>query len=222
MGKITPSKYFGVYSDGENFYTINGVPGFQVYGEVLKREGGKEYRRWNPKRSKLCAMLHKNLENFSFRENSSVLYLGAATGTTVSHISDIVLRGRIYAVEISRTPFVDLLRLAEMRKNIFPIMTDASKTYTYASLITRVDVIYQDIAQKNQVEIFVNAGNQFLKKEGIGYLIIKAPAIDSTKSIKEIIQICIADLEERGFTIKERIFLDPFDEEHCGLVVKKK
>ncbi|MCX8173299.1 MAG: fibrillarin-like rRNA/tRNA 2'-O-methyltransferase [Thermoplasmata archaeon] len=221
MAKIRETPYFGVYSDGENFYTLNAVSGTSVYGEVLVREKDREYRRWNPMRSKLSAMLHKKLKNFAFQERTEVLYLGAASGTTVSHISDILTRGRIYAVEISRTPFVGLLKLAEVRKNIVPLLADASKTYTYSPVVQKVDVIYQDIAQKNQVEIFVEAAKECLRENGTGYLIIKAPAIDSTKKAGEVLKFCMTRIEENGLKICEKLTLEPFDADHGVLVIHK-
>ncbi|MEM3396813.1 MAG: fibrillarin-like rRNA/tRNA 2'-O-methyltransferase [Thermoplasmata archaeon] len=221
MPKIKETEYFGVYSDGENFYTLNAVPGVSVYGEVLVKEKEREFRRWNPMRSKLSAMLHKKLKNFAFREKTYVLYLGAASGTTVSHISDISSKGKIYAVEISKTPFINLLRLAEARKNIIPLLADAAKTYTYSPVVQKVDVIYQDIAQKHQVEIFLNATKEFLRDKGTGYLIIKAPAIDSTKKVGEVLKSCMAKIDDSGLTICENILLEPFDAEHCALVVRK-
>ncbi|MEM3493082.1 MAG: fibrillarin-like rRNA/tRNA 2'-O-methyltransferase [Thermoplasmata archaeon] len=221
MAEIRETGFFGVYSDGENFYTVNAVPGVSVYGEVLVRERGREYRRWNPMRSKLSAMLHRKLKNFAFGKKTEVLYLGAASGTTVSHISDIVSAGKIYAVEISKVPFLNLLKLAEMRKNIIPLLADASRTYTYAPVVQKVDVIYQDIAQKNQVEIFIEAVEEFLREKGTGYLVIKAPAIDSTKKVTEILKSSIAEIEGTGLRISEKLLLEPFDAEHCVLVVQK-
>lgn len=221
MKKIRATKYSGVYSDGEHFYTKNAVPGVAVYGEVLLSQESVEYRRWNPMRSKLCALLHKNLKNFAFGEKTEILYLGAASGTTVSHISDIATKGRIYAVEISKTPFVHLLEVARMRKNIVPLLVDAARTYTYAPVVQKLDVIYQDIAQKNQVEIFLNAVRDFLRQNGTGYLILKVPAIDSTKKVDEVLDSCIAQIEKQALRIIEKISLEPFDAEHCAIVVRK-
>lgn len=221
MVKINETRFYGVYSDGENFYTLNAVPGISVYGEVLVREKEREFRRWNPMRSKLCAMLHKKLKNFAFDGKTEVLYLGAATGTTVSHISDILTEGQIYAVEISKTPFLNLLQLATTRKNIIPLLTDAARTYTYSPIVQKVDVVYQDIAQKNQVEIFIQVVNEFLQDKGTGYLIIKGPAIDSTRKMEEVLAECVAQIEDANLMILEKIMLKPFDAEHCALVVGK-
>ena len=91
-----------VYLKDGNIATKNLNPGTSVYGEELIQED-VEYRIWNPRRSKLAAALLNGLKNLELDDASKVLYLGASTGTTVSHISDIVINGRIYAVEFSPT-----------------------------------------------------------------------------------------------------------------------
>lgn len=49
-----------------------------------------EYRAWNPFRSKLAASIVGGVGDIHIKPGSKVLYLGAASGTTVSHVSDIV------------------------------------------------------------------------------------------------------------------------------------
>ena len=85
----------------EHIATVNLLKGVTLYGEKLVTRNGNEYRTWDPFRSKLAAAYIKGL-NFEFTDVDKVLYLGASTGTTVSHLSDIVGRsGRIFAVESS-------------------------------------------------------------------------------------------------------------------------
>ncbi|MFQ5838807.1 MAG: fibrillarin-like rRNA/tRNA 2'-O-methyltransferase, partial [Thermoplasmata archaeon] len=112
---IRPTDYRGVYTDGRTLYTENLVPGTSVYGERLVRKGSLEFRAWNPRRSKLAALLLKGFPQYPFEEDSTVLYLGAATGTTASHISDLVPRGVVYCVEVSPKTFQKLLILSEQR-----------------------------------------------------------------------------------------------------------
>ena len=88
-----------VYFKDENIATRNLTPGTSVYGEELIQED-VEYRIWNPRRSKLAAALLNGLKNLELDDASKVLYLGASTGTTVSHISDIVTEGRILCSRI--------------------------------------------------------------------------------------------------------------------------
>src|SRR5213596_4238204 len=116
--QVRPTEWQGVYSDGSWLLTRNLNPGVSVYGESLPREGGIEYRRWDANRSKLAAYLKCGGRVWGFRATSSVLYLGAGSGTTASHVSDICRDGTITAVEISARAFRDLLRLAETRPNL--------------------------------------------------------------------------------------------------------
>lgn len=57
---------------------------FQTEGEKI------EYRVWNPFRSKLAAAILGGIDEVHMPPGSKVLYLGAASGTTVSHVSDVV------------------------------------------------------------------------------------------------------------------------------------
>lgn len=100
------------YKDGE-IATRNLRPGIKVYDERLIQEGDEEYRIWNPRRSKLAAALLNGLEMLDLNNDSKVLYLGASTGTTVSHISDICDEGLIYAVEFSPVSMKKLVRLSQ-------------------------------------------------------------------------------------------------------------
>lgn len=61
-----------------------------------------EYRIWNPFRSKLAASILAGIDNIHIKPGAKVLYLGAASGTSVSHVSDIVgPEGSVFAVEFS-------------------------------------------------------------------------------------------------------------------------
>ena len=142
-----------VYADERGYLTRNLVPGRRVYGEKLIERDGVEYRVWNPYRSKLASALSSGLMDLPFTGSSKVLYLGAATGTTVSHISDIVDSGVVYAVEFAPRSMREFLNVARERLNIVPILADAKDPLSYAPLIEKVDVIYQDIAQVEQADI---------------------------------------------------------------------
>lgn len=57
---------------------------------------------WNPFRSKLAASILAGVDNIHVKPGCKLLYLGAASGTSVSHCSDIVgPEGAVYAVEFS-------------------------------------------------------------------------------------------------------------------------
>ncbi|MCS7122635.1 MAG: fibrillarin-like rRNA/tRNA 2'-O-methyltransferase [Candidatus Micrarchaeota archaeon] len=193
-------------------YTKNLVPGRTVYGEKLIYDNGVEYREWDPYRSKLAGAILRGLRTFSFREDSSVLYLGASTGTTVSHVSDICYRGQIYAVEISKRMMVKLLELAKVRENIIPILADANHPEIYQE-IGKVDIIYQDIAQPNQSEIFLKNLRMFNPKTS--YLCLKTQSIDVSEDPETILE---TELKRIKIDPKEIIQLDPFDRHHYFLV----
>lgn len=201
-------------------YTRNLVEGISVYGESLKKIEGEEYRFWDGKRSKLAAYLKKRGKVFPFDAEANLLYLGAASGTTVSHLSDLITHGKIFAVEVSRIPFTKLLGLSEQRKNIIPVQADANQTGSYKILVGQADVIYQDIAQKNQTEIFIR-NSDMLKPGGVGFLAVKARCIDVSRAPEKIYGQCIDELEEAGFVILDNRDLGPYEKDHAMLVVEK-
>ena len=201
-------------------YTRNLVPDDSTYWEVQRKIGGIEFRYWNPEKSKLSAFLVKGGKIFPFENGSTILYLGAANGTTVGHISDICPDGRIFAVENAKNPFRKLLALAEMRSNIVPILEDANQPNIYSRLVNQVDIMYQDISQRNQTDIFIK--NSFmLKPDGIGYLMVKARCIDVSASPAKIFKNCQLELEGAGFKILEFVNLEPHEKDHAAIVIEK-
>ncbi len=201
-------------------HTRSMVPGESVYWQVQRRSGGFEYRLWDPNRSKLAAYLVKGGKTFPFGATSTVLYLGAASGTTAGHISDISRGGKIFCVEVARNPFRDLLAMAGKRPNIVPILEDANDPGTYERLVSEVDILYQDIAQRNQTDIFIK-NSRMLKTQGIGYLMVKARCIDVSASPEKTYKICVKELAEAGFEVLETRKLDPYEKDHAAMVVKK-
>ena len=106
------------------YYTKNIDKGKTVYGEKIVEDGKTEYREWDPYRSKICASIICRARNIFLTRNSNVLYLGAASGTTVSHISDIVSgKGKVYAVEFSPRSLRQLVQNCVDRVNVIPILT---------------------------------------------------------------------------------------------------
>ena len=216
--------YFWIKSEGEQkISTENLVPGNQVYKEKLIIKKGIEYRLWDPFRSKLAASIMNGLENFPFKNKTKVLYLGASTGTTVSHVSDIVgPSGLVFAVEHASRVARDFLdRVATHRSNIMPILQDARKPKEYFSVFGKVDVVYVDIAQPDQTKIAIENCDMFLKKEGFFFLVIKTRSIDVTKAPKRIVEEEIKKLREK-FEILESIDLHPYDKDHAMVIAKYK
>ena len=201
--------------------TANLAPGTQVYGEKLIRLEGTEYRLWDPYRSKLAAAILRGIKSMPIAEGMRVLYLGAASGTTVSHVSDIIGQsGLAYCVEISSRPLRDLLFVCCRRPNMVPILADASKPDGYRSLVERVDVIYQDIAQPEQTEILISNTRAFLREGGHSIFAIKARSIDVTKEPREIFREEMEKLE-RELEILDAKILDPYEKDHAMILLHK-
>ena len=215
---------FWIKTDGERkLATENLVPGNQVYKEKLIIKKGIEYRLWDPFRSKLAAAIMNNLEEFPFENKTKVLYLGASTGTTVSHISDIVgTSGIVFGVEHASRVARDFLdRVASYRANIIPILQDARKPKEYFSVFGKVDIVYVDIAQPDQTKIAINNCNMYLKKNGYFFLVIKTRSIDVTKSPKKIIEEETEKLRT-NFEILQSIDLHPYDKDHAMVIARSK
>ncbi|MFN3654816.1 MAG: fibrillarin-like rRNA/tRNA 2'-O-methyltransferase [Candidatus Nitrosotenuis sp.] len=221
MEKDDSSIYWITVDGQKRLATVNYVEGNQVYGEKLYRKSGVEYRVWDPFRSKLAAALIIGLNVFPIVRGTKVLYLGASTGTTVSHISDIVGHsGIVFAVEHASRVARDFLdRVANFRKNIIPILQDARHPDQYFSIYGNVDVVYSDIAQPDQTEIAIQNCKMFLKDGGYLFMVIKTRSIDVTKSPKKIIDEEIRKLESR-FTVIQNIDLLPYDKDHALVVAK--
>jgi len=199
-------------------YTKNLVPGQSVYDERLMKKGKIEYREWDARRSKLGAGIKKGLKN-PIDKNTKILYLGASSGTTVSHVSDMAFNGRVYAVEFAPEPMKSLVMLAKKRQNIIPIFADANHPENYP--IEKVDVVFQDVAQKNQVGIFEKNCKAYLKKNGTGLLVIKARSIDVTKRPSIVFKQVEKELKQKFRLLKSKR-LEPFEKDHKIYVLKMK
>jgi fibrillarin-like pre-rRNA processing protein len=200
----------------ENLHSCKGI---KVYGERIIKYKNKEFRSWNPYRSKLAAAILNGLTITSLSRDSDILYLGAATGTTVSHISDIVKDGVIYAVEKSPFAVKDLIQLSKKRENIIPIMTDANHPDRYSFLVPTVDFLYQDISQRNQSEIFINNIKRYLKENGQGIIMVKSRSIDVSFSPKKAYEFVTNEIKENNLRIIDVIDISQYEKDHAAIVV---
>ena len=213
--------FAGVYRIDGKLATRNLTIGRKVYGEELVKHKDTEYRMWNPYRSKLAAAIINGLENMEIWVGSKVLYLGCATGTTSSHVSDIIGKtGMLFGVEISERNMREFVKLCEIRDNMLPILADADHPETYSKSVGKCDVIYQDVAVKNQAEIMLR-NSSMLKAGGFAYFIIKSQSVDVSKDPKEVYAKELAQLEET-FDVLEKIDLEPYDSLHMFAVLRKK
>jgi fibrillarin-like pre-rRNA processing protein len=214
-------KFDGIFFVGKKLATINLVPGNKVYGEDLIQSGRKEYRTWDFYRSKPAAAIKKGIKHMPLKRSMSVLYLGAASGTTLSHFSDIVDKdGLIYGVDIAERVLRDLIPHAEKRGNIVPILADARLPETYNNLVFgKVDLLYEDVASKDQIEILIRNAEAFLKVGGHAMIAIKSQSIDVTKKPREIYKDCLKKLSKH-FEIVDKVELDPYEKMHLFVVLK--
>jgi len=217
--------YWAILEDGtKRLATKNLAPGRTVYGERLITFRGVEYRIWDPYRSKLAASILKGIKTVPIKPGNKVLYLGAASGTTASHVSDIIgENGHVYCVEFSARAIRELVNnVCAFRPNMSPILEDARLPEKYAMLVEKVDNIYCDIAQPEQAKILADNADLYLKKGGAVMLAIKAQSIDVTKEPSEVYKHEIETLKARGFKIREVIHLEPYDRAHAMIVAEFK
>ncbi|KAI4837000.1 Fibrillarin, partial [Aureobasidium sp. EXF-8845] len=207
------------------------APGVAVYGE--KRitvdspapvvENGEtaaatkvEYRVWNPFRSKIAAGILGGLQDIYMKPGSKVLYLGAASGTSVSHVADIVgPTGTVYAVEFSHRSGRDLINMATHRTNVIPIVEDARHPLKYRMLVGMVDCIFADVAQPDQARIVGLNAHLFLKVGGGVLVSIKANCIDSTAAPEAVFAREVQKMREERIKPKEQLTLEPFERDHA-------
>ncbi len=219
-------RWKGVYvaelDDGSlRLATKNLVPGQRVYGERLFNYEGVEYREWNAYRSKLAAALLKGLEELPVKEGDRVLYLGIASGTTASHISDIIgSKGLIYGVEFSPRVIRDLMQVVADRRNILPILADARMPERYRLMVGMVNGLYADVAQPEQADIVNRNARLFLEDGGYLLLAIKARSIDVTREPSDIYLREMKRLTQGGFEVIDVVHLDPFDRDHAMIYAR--
>ena len=229
------NRFAGVYiikGKQDALSTKSLVPGVSIYGEkrvsgtVTGETESTEFRTWNPYRSKLAAAVYGGVDNIHMAPGSSVLYLGAASGTTVSHVSDLVgPEGTVYAVEFSHRSGRDLEEMTKRRSNIVPIIEDARHPWKYRMLIPRmVDCIFMDVAQPDQGRILALNALHYLKPAGGFVISIKANCIDSTADAATVFAAEVAKMKEAGLKPKEQVTLEPFERDHavvCGIFKPK-
>ena len=221
-----------VLLEGRNVWAVNANPGGAVRGESLRKFRGVEHRRWDPNRSKLGAGLlrtRNDPSNLLPKPGSTVLYLGAGHGTTISHLHDHLCgasnahRGRLVAVDLAPRCLRDLTHLAENRPGLVPVLGDARKFNAWGVLVpSRIDWLFQDVAQAGQVEIFLSAVRRFLSKEGIGLLSLKAASErHQGGGDADIFATAVAQLSAEVELI-EHINLTGFEDQHALFVVRRK
>ncbi|KAF4121807.1 rRNA 2'-O-methyltransferase fibrillarin [Geosmithia morbida] len=230
---VEPHRHAGVFvirgGKEDGLATRNITPGESVYGEkrvsvdeTQQNDDGTttttkvEYRTWNPFRSKLCAAIAGGADDIYMKPGSRVLYLGGASGTSVSHVADLVgPTGYVYAVEFSSRSGRDLVGMASKRTNVVPIVEDARQPARYRMVVPMVDVIFADVAQPDQARIVAMNANWFLKAGGGVLISIKANCIDSTAPAAEVFANEVQKMRADGIKPKYQLTLEPFERDHC-------
>jgi fibrillarin-like pre-rRNA processing protein len=221
-------KFEGVYwltlEDGNRrLATKNLSPTFAVYGERLVSVGDAEYRVWDAYRSKLAAAILRNLQELPIHRATSTLYLGSASGTTASHVSDIVEdEGRVYCVEFAQRSMRELIdSLCEHRSNIYPVLADARLPEAYRTTVNSVDIIYSDVAQPEQAKILADNADLFLKPGGKALIAIKSRSVDVTMEPTDVFKQEIEVLRRRHFKTIQIVRLEPYEKDHALVLLEK-
>jgi len=224
---VEPHRHEGVFiarGKEDLLVTKNLVPGESVYGEkrisVDNADGTKtEYRVWNPFRSKIAAGILGGLDNIYIKPGAKVLYLGGASGTTVSHVADIVgPTGNVYAVEFSLRVGRELINVAKKRTNVIPIIEDARYPQKYRMLVPMVDVVFADVAQPDQARIIAMNAHMFCKIGGHIVISIKASCIDSTMEPAKVFASEVKKLQSEKIKPREQLTLEPYERDHAIVV----
>lgn len=222
--KTIEGVYWAYLEDGsQRLATKNLVPGRSVYGERLIKHGSIEYRLWDPFRSKLAASILKGLKTIHIRQGHKVLYLGAASGTTASHVSDIVgEEGHVYCVEFAPRAIRELVNnVCAYRLNMSPILEDARLPERYRNFVAgKVDDIYCDVAQPEQAKLLVENAKVFLADNGWVMLAVKSQSIDVAKEPAEVYEHEIMVLRRSGFQIENVVELEPYEKAHAMIVAR--
>jgi len=218
-----PNVYYAGSHNNMKLYTLNNCEGSRVYGENLIYYKGKEYREWDPFRSKLAALLILDSKLDLFSKNQICLYLGASSGTTISHLSDMLSEGIIFGVEVAERSIRQLIHNTSQRKNIIPILGNANYPENYAkSVFKEVDIVYQDVAQPNQAEIAIKNCNYYLKKSGHLIFAIKSQSIDSIEKSEKVYREEKKSLELNGYEILESVNIHKFAANHIIIIATRK
>ena len=183
-----------------------------VYGERVLAG----HRVWDPYRSKLAALFHLG-KGIELTGSMRVLYLGAAHGTTVSHVADYA--EVVYAVELAPRPMQDLLEVAGRRRNIIPVMADARHPEEYAPVVEEVDLVFQDVASPYQAEIALR-NRAFLAPGGHLLLVVKTRAIDTTARPEDV-EAGIGDAIRSSYTILDSTWLLPYHRDHVAFICRR-
>lgn len=190
-----------------------------VHGERVVYREGLAYRAWDPTRSKLAAALVRSYDGALPSPGEGWLYLGAASGTTASHVADLVgSSGAVYALEKSLRPFARLLRLSERYPNLLPVLGDARDPRSYLPIVPPVEGLYVDVAQPDQVAIALDNARWFLRPNGVLLIALKTSSMGRERSPRAHLDLALDALAEVG-EVASSLSLEPLHKRHFFLEI---
>ncbi|HZY92686.1 MAG TPA: fibrillarin-like rRNA/tRNA 2'-O-methyltransferase [Thermoplasmata archaeon] len=215
-----PSLFRSREDERPAFWTVALGSPPEVYGERVTFREDQAFRRWDPMRSKLGAALAKGYAGPLPASGEYWLYLGAASGTTASHVADLVGRsGAVFALEKSLRPFARLLRLADRYPNLLPVLGDARAPQTYLALVPPVDGLYVDVAQPDQLPIALENARWFLRRNGVVLLALKTASMGRELSGRAHLERTLETLADVG-EVEESLSLEPLHRRHFFVEVR--
>lgn len=226
MQILPHDKFQNVFMDKNKkiLLTKNQTEGISNFKEKTILSNEVEYVVWDPFHSKLAAAIKNGLQQLPIKEGNNILYLGSSEGKTASHVSNIIgPKGILFGVDVAEKVMRKFVELCELRKNMLPILADADKPVGYAKELEgiEIDLLYQDISQKNQAEIFDKNAELFLKKGKFGLIAIKAKSISQSEKPEKIFAEEKKELEKQ-FKVLQQVNLAPFEKHHCIFLCEKK
>lgn len=213
-------KGYNLWKNGERLFTRNMVPDKKVYGEKTVEKDGEELREWEVSRSKLGAAIIKDMPTDFLEKDLKALYLGAASGTTTSHVSDLCPEGMVFAVEYSHRVIPQLLKNVSERENVAPVLGDARTPEEFSGIVDTVKFVFQDVAQPDQLKIFKKNCEKFLEEDGVGVLAVKARSVSSSEQPEKVFKKYEKKLEQ-DYEIVWSNSLEPYEKDHKVFMVKK-
>lgn len=166
---------------------------------------------------KLQAYERAGGEGFELSPDQPVLYLGAAQGGRAARIADRVPEASVLAVEKSPVASLSLVDEARQRDNLVPYVGDARRPATYAPLVPRLGLVFQDVAQPDQVDIFLANLHRFAPDRA--YLALKAPSVAVDRPPEQVFEQARERIEDQA-RVREVVDLEPYHEDHAMIVAE--
>ena len=160
--------------DKEQLATKNIVEGTKTHKEKIVIVNDEEFLEWNPYKSKLAAAIRNGLQILPIIKNSKVVCINPLEESTILHISNIVgSKGSVFVIDVDKNKKSFLNKLVNTHKNIIPIYDTVDELSFSSSITGKVDALYVDIPESEQIETIVEKYGSLLKNEGFLMLIAK-------------------------------------------------